>query len=228
MVLERKLKALDFENANQDLGTRVVPKAWKTHGGGEGVYTFRYKDEESENTLLMKIVAFGGETGQIGVNTVNEQDNTKLASVEIGGIDLNSQDTTLNDVVKIISLKIDDKYFENVGIKSKNQENSKSTIKVGGFNLRPVILDQPNRPQRTGQFPPDPGYGYRDPYEVGRNDMEPFIPNSGDLGSLMGPNHPLFRGVGRRGGSGVGRIRYDNPYGGPPGMGGFGGSYFMG
>jgi len=140
--------------------------------------------------------------------------------------------TRLTDLIKAYKVQVIQKLLP--GLVKPGYNEDTSTFRDGGNTggTAPPPSAGPSQPRpdteidtgRIGAPPnfPRPGFG-QNPLEIGRSDLDPLggtvgrLPGAGGDGMYVGPNHPLF---GREQGQ-------ENPLGGAPQRGPWGGDGFL-
>lgn len=218
----------------------------------EESFAFEYRHEQSSLVFQVRIGRLGGRTI---VNAVAVEDD-KTATLDIVTNDyiaastfpkeltgnssvtslsnLFNSPTRLNDLISAYKVQIVQKLLPSLVKPGYDEETSNTSGDSGGNSggRAPPPNAQPNRPrpdlgsdpERIGAPPnfPRPGFG-QNPLEIGRSDLDPLggavgrLPGAGGDGMFVGPDHPLFR---REQGQ-------DNPLGGVPGRGPWGGDGYL-
>ncbi|RPD67042.1 hypothetical protein L226DRAFT_477143 [Lentinus tigrinus ALCF2SS1-7] len=198
VVLGFHLAAVDEDAPSRTYDNDVLPEEWNHHGPGS--YTFRYKHEQSDQELLVKIVKMGnrllinsiatqGEktaTLDIPVNDFtspsffpHDMDASDRPSLVDGFISTNRLDdfvtrfklTTMRELIPGLPKEAYTEHTESDSGPSRLRE-SESAVPAR------VQLEEPPRPEA----PPNPPRGANiqppsNPLEIGRRDRDPFPSN---------------------------------------------------
>jgi hypothetical protein len=161
----------------------VLPPDWKKDS--DGVYSFRYYDSKSRDTIYFKFVT---EDTLVDINAVTASKNDKIHSLEFKLSDFSQIDS---ENISKIQKKYRNEFLVKVLPHLKPSEEAK-TETTHTHILREEdrgffwTMPRNEHPERTNNFG---DYGKSDLFPVSNN---PIDINSG--GNLLGPRNPIFQG----------------------------------
>ncbi|KAH9938545.1 PI31 proteasome regulator N-terminal-domain-containing protein [Fomitopsis serialis] len=243
-----RLIAVDENTPARTFDNSVLPDDWNAHGPGH--YTFRYRHEQSSLEFVVKVLKLGSRTM---INSI-ALESDKAATLDIPTNDFVSpsffpHDLAVADASPLIHGFISSNRVADLisqfqlttiqklipGLRKEGYTESEDvSARASGSRPRPDA-PPPARPQPYA--PPDAparsplAVPPRNPYEIGRRDLDPLprnpfqppslFPDNGADGMFVGPNHPIF-GQGMRGQGPGGRGPWGGdgflpPMGAPPG-----------
>ncbi|KIY46599.1 hypothetical protein FISHEDRAFT_75421 [Fistulina hepatica ATCC 64428] len=245
-----RLIAVDESSSPRSTLVNVLPIEWNAHGPSN--HTFRYKHDQSSLEFVVKVAKLSSRTL---INAIAIESD-KAAALDICTNDFTSpsffpQDVSAIDAPSLINGFISSNRVIDFMDQFKSQIIQKLIPGLHKEGYSETVTDEaapfagtsrqppaPARPQPV--VPPDaPVYDPlrvpfrpRNPFEIGRRDLDPiprnpFAPpplfSDDDDGMFVGPNHPIFSGRGpvRNDPSGVtgpwGGDGFLPPMGAPPG-----------
>ncbi|KAJ1569136.1 hypothetical protein HK096_004086 [Nowakowskiella sp. JEL0078] len=206
-----------------------LPDSWNV---SNDVYAFRYRHTQSSFTFLVKtmkiaskliITAMSIEEGkvhqlEITLSDFVDPNNFPTNAVDTTTIEsLFSSDALTRELLYLFKVNIVQKLIP--GLHKPGYEESTSISSTSSHQTQPQRyspyrdpLRDYSRPNREPLPHPEFGSPYGNPYSIGDADLDPFaaapglpgrFPLMGGGGMFVGPNHPMFGGVGRPFGPGL-------------------------